>query len=64
MNVTVTMMRMDRKTLAYYSENATEVVRRYESVVSPVERYFAWPSHLAHGYSTWVADPGEIPRAY
>lgn len=34
------MMRMDPKTLAYYTENATEIARRYESVVSPVERYF------------------------
>ena len=35
------MMRVDPKTLAYYTENATEIARRYESVVSPVERYFA-----------------------
>lgn len=41
MNVPVTMQRMDPKTLAYYTENATEIARRYESVVSPVERYFA-----------------------
>jgi 2-polyprenyl-3-methyl-5-hydroxy-6-metoxy-1,4-benzoquinol methylase len=35
------MTHMDPKTLAYYTENATEISRRYESVVSPVERYFA-----------------------
>lgn len=35
------MTRMDPKTLVYYTENATEIARRYESVVSPVERYFA-----------------------
>lgn len=35
------MTRMDPKTLAYYTENATEIARRYESVDSPVERYFA-----------------------
>lgn len=35
------MTRMDPKTLAYYTENATEITRRYDSVVSPVERYFA-----------------------
>ncbi len=42
MNVPATMTRMDPKTLAYYTENATEIARRYESVVSPVERYFAF----------------------
>lgn len=41
LNGPVTMMRVDPKTLAYYTENATEIARRYESVVSPVERYFA-----------------------
>lgn len=32
---------MDPRTLAFYTEHATEVARRYESVDSPVERYFA-----------------------
>ena len=41
MNVPDTMTHMDPKTLAYYTENATEISRRYESVASPVERYFA-----------------------
>ena len=35
------MAYMDPATLAYYTENATDVVRRYESVISPVEQYFA-----------------------
>lgn len=42
MNVPATMTCMDPKTLAYYTENATEIARRYESVVSPVEPYFAF----------------------
>jgi SAM-dependent methyltransferase/5-methylcytosine-specific restriction endonuclease McrA len=41
MNLPGTMKHMDSKTLAYYTEKATEIARRYESVVSPVERYFA-----------------------
>lgn len=41
MNIAVNMTRMDLKTLAYYTENANEIARRYESVVSPVEQYFA-----------------------
>lgn len=32
---------MDPKTLAFYTEHANEIAQRYESVVSPVERYFA-----------------------
>lgn len=54
MNVPVTMTRMDPKTLAYYTENATEIARRYESVVSPVERYFA----LAFAPGARVLDVG------
>lgn len=35
------MAPMDPKTLAYYTDHAPEIARRYESVVSPVEQYFA-----------------------
>ncbi len=45
---------MDPKTLAHYTENATEIARRYESVVSPVERYFA----LAFTHGARVLDVG------
>lgn len=31
---------MDSKTLAFYADNAADIARRYESVASPVERYF------------------------
>ena len=54
MNFPATMMRMDPNTLAYYTENATEIARRYESVVSPVERYFA----LAFTLGARVLDVG------
>lgn len=30
MNIAVNMTRMDLKTLAYYTENANEIARRYE----------------------------------
>lgn len=48
------MASMDPKTLAYYTENATEIAQRYESVVSPVERYFA----LAFAPGSRVLDVG------
>lgn len=32
---------MDPKTLAFYANNAGDIAQRYESVASPVERYFA-----------------------
>lgn len=32
---------MDPRTLAFYTEHAAEIAQRYESVVSPVERYFS-----------------------
>lgn len=35
------MGRMDPKTLAFYANNAVEIAQRYESVSSPVERYYA-----------------------
>lgn len=39
--VTATMGSMDPQTLAFYTGHAAEIARRYESVASPVERYFA-----------------------
>ncbi len=36
-----TMGSMDPRTLAFYTDHAADIARRYESVVSPVERYFA-----------------------
>jgi len=32
---------MDPKTLAFYANNAADIAQRYESVASPVERYFS-----------------------
>lgn len=52
------MRRLDSKTLAYYTANPRDIARRHESVVGPVERYFALAFTLGTQFFDLVCGSG------